>query len=566
LDDGFIAGSFSQVKEALTYLNGGDAASKGVLLNLDKCEMVFRNPEAEGMDMDAEEFAFNCGIGEDKVIMDGNFIVLGSPIGDPAYCAEVIRTQGQVNQNTIEHINKIDDPQCRYVCLKACAGICKVNHLMRTVPPSPEVSAVFIDIHNHMMDAVRLLLPGISEEELIQCQLPVKLGGLGFRNPSNYHEVAYLSSRCAAAKLDEIDAENDPTLLAIWQTIIQNTDEAVPALITNHHHQTELKMVEDNDTGNKVIDIDAIEWWTWSQHQLSLLIDYGCLHWLFTRFTVLYEDDAAQEHHARARIWCLLAPHCGAFLHARPSRFTGGKMEPAAWLTAVRIRLGMDVSSREGHQCPICNHRISKMDKKGRHALCGCFRGGDKNRRHNRLCDIIAEYVRHAGFQARREHRIPGMGDELPADVLAYFCNTTEVCDIAVTFAGKTLDEIRTMSKLKKPVTYFQDKYATHYKINKYKQKVERDGIHTFVPLVANHYGAWSEDAHEWLSKLARMVREKVNQDSHVLDQKESMALFIRLSVAIQNEQARMIAIRRSPEDYGFIAQWNAAHHRDEEV
>ena len=83
--------------------------------------------------------------------------------------------------------------------LKNCLGVCKINHLLRSLPPIPSHSLHVFDQH------LRVCLERIISRPItdLQCQLallPTFIEGLGLRCASNTQLPAFLPSRIATCQ------------------------------------------------------------------------------------------------------------------------------------------------------------------------------------------------------------------------------------------------------------------------------------------------------------------------------------------------------------------------------
>ena len=80
-----------------------------------------------------------------KVSQEPNFEVLGTPIGDPIFCAKFLAQRHAKAAKLLSHLVTVGslDPQVALL-LRQCAGYCKLVHLARSTPPSliSEVSIV----------------------------------------------------------------------------------------------------------------------------------------------------------------------------------------------------------------------------------------------------------------------------------------------------------------------------------------------------------------------------------------------------------------------------------------
>lgn len=94
-------------------------------------------------------------------------------------------------QSTITEMN---DAQAELHLLRSCAGFCRVNHLLRTVPPD-----LMVDQLHMFDDALRstlstILHSSISDLTWLQANLPFRLGGLGIRDTFRSAPAAYTAS------------------------------------------------------------------------------------------------------------------------------------------------------------------------------------------------------------------------------------------------------------------------------------------------------------------------------------------------------------------------------------
>ena len=88
LDDGVLCGSVEAVSEALALLHA-EAGALGLQLNLGKCELVVPSGELPA-NLDSlfpQALLVDPGTGASRVLSDGNFEILGAPVGSPEHCA-----------------------------------------------------------------------------------------------------------------------------------------------------------------------------------------------------------------------------------------------------------------------------------------------------------------------------------------------------------------------------------------------------------------------------------------------------------------------------------------------
>ena len=123
----------------------------------------------------------------------------------------------------------------------------------------------------------------------------------------------------------------------------------------------------------------------------------------------LYTADDVCRRHA--------APAAGAaqLWELTPSLTLDTSLSRDDFVTAVRFRLGVDVSPGEGscRFCGLC------ADAKRRHVL-SCMSGGDATAVHNHVRDLIFDYCRRGRLSPVSEapQLLPGLARRRPADVL----------------------------------------------------------------------------------------------------------------------------------------------------
>ena len=100
-------------------LSTGLVDAQGKVISKDKCELVL----TAGADstVNAAEFPSDF-----KVVRDGNFELLGGPVGSPEFCNQ--HTQGRVAKvvRILSALGEVPDPQVALQLLRRCAGFSKM--------------------------------------------------------------------------------------------------------------------------------------------------------------------------------------------------------------------------------------------------------------------------------------------------------------------------------------------------------------------------------------------------------------------------------------------------------
>ena len=124
LDDGVVAGSKQSVLHALAIIQEL-GPPLGLVINPSKCELYSQN------DMSV----FSSQMKQSNM---PHLEILGSPIGDTIFCANVVSQKcAQASQllSQIEEVGSVD-PQVALLLLRMCGAFCKMVHLARSTPPS----------------------------------------------------------------------------------------------------------------------------------------------------------------------------------------------------------------------------------------------------------------------------------------------------------------------------------------------------------------------------------------------------------------------------------------------
>jgi len=128
LDDGVLCGKAKAVAHAVQTLLS-ESARLGLHLNLSKCELV--TPAASVPS--SFPGLFPAALLKDpttqknRVLTNGCFDILGTPIGSPEHCAAHTKARVLKAGTTLEAIAALQDPQIGLRLLRKCAGFCKLS-------------------------------------------------------------------------------------------------------------------------------------------------------------------------------------------------------------------------------------------------------------------------------------------------------------------------------------------------------------------------------------------------------------------------------------------------------
>jgi hypothetical protein len=577
LDDGNFAGTRAEQEEVLELMGSDRAKANGVFKNMGKTKVVYFRPKAEGDD----EFHERWGIPDENVTYSGNFKVLGTPVGSDQYAADELRLKFVKYKRTMDRLKAMKDVQCAGLLARMCTGMCKINHILRTVPFGPKVQEVLEEFQLMMRDLWEVLLSTpLTEYQWRQLELPVDMGGAGIRNPVAHWGVAYGSSLIAAQETGQFQvSEWDRERLSDWMNesmpskgIIKRAKGffAINLALTAKFDGdppkiTAAGMIDDEYDDGGGEPQKGLKFGRKLQGRMSRFIE-------MSRWLELFQDlaggkkkatkDDANSYHAH-RLASLLNYGSGAFLNATPNAAWGGRMKPQAYRTAILLRLRAEVGAPnpKGDQtCPQCVARGSRnkdqtVDAFGDHALCSCTVGNDTNHRHDKLCNEVANTAYAGGSRISIEANMNGGGDgSRAADVLVYkSAGDNNLKDMAydVTITTSTKQSENNYS-LEEGVAGTADlvKRRTE-KIKKYLKQVADGGTAEFVPLVWSHFGGCDSESAEALKAIGMRAARRAG-----VRNPSPMPFICRLSVLVQNANADAI-YRRIP---GNVAAKRAYH------
>ena len=525
LDDLCLAGEAPAVVTALNTLKARCASfglrlSTGLADSRDKCELVLTGGPASSVDVSAFLADF-------KVVRDGNFDLLGGPIGSPEYCNS--HTQSRVNKalQVLSALGEVPDPQVALKLLRQCAAFGKMVFSIRAVPASFHADAVnSFDAHvRTCFEQFSCLFP--NDDQWTQASLGTEEGGLGLRSLARHSQAAFLASRTGCfdfcKSLDEAHTFESPA----------GAGPAPERVALDAYNGS----VNDDDR------LQPGDPASLSQKRLSKAID--------KRTKASLEESLDQSR--RAHLSLVSASGAGLYLHASPSKAAHLHNEPSLFVGMLSLRLRMAFAEQDS-ECPCCD---GVLDRFGDHALA-CCGGGDRTRRHNLLRNMVFHAAEAANLHPEIEK--PGLlplrplwgstfdnGSPMcehdsnrslrrPADVYIprWRSGPSAAWDFAVT-SGLRLDALVDATTGSDAVTAkYEDFKCSHLDT---KAQCQSQGI-TFVPMIVEAVGGgWGKSARCVWSELAKSSALATGE----LETESSSAVLLRqrLSMALHRESAR---------------------------
>ena len=510
LDDMILAGEQGEVARAFHFLKTA-ASQIGLKFNTSKCEVI---PPA-GQFSAINESLFPSDI---TFMKDGNFELLGGPIGAEDYCNK--HTQNRVGKASelLLALGELPDPQVALTLLRHCASFGKLVYSLRVVPYHKHKVALK-NYDNSVRDCIESFLScTFTDSEWSLANLSTKMGGLGLRNVENHGSAAFLSSQ---ASCHELCARLDPKYK--WDTSDMSTD--CYAALREYNTR-----VEPSD---RLPAIDSCP----RQQTLSQAIDRQNLK----TFTETFNSIQMKAH-----LNLTTSSGAGAWLNAIPSKALGTYMDPILYKTAIQRWLRLPLFESEFH-CPFCDEVV---DRFGDHCItCSC--GGDRTKRHNLIRNEVFHFCQSAGLNPELER--PGLlqarpldgssqengaerdsnSNRRPADVYLpkWRRGTPAALDLAVT-SGLRRDMMeRSAENGSIAVTMYENKKRMYLDT---ESICREEGIQ-FIPLICEaDGGGWGPAAHSVWSELAKYKSTLTGEPNSIT----AMHLLQSLGLILHKENA----------------------------
>ena len=232
------------------------------------------------------------------------------------------------------------------------------------------------------------------------------------------------------------------------------------------------------------------------------------------------------------------------FLSAVPSKEEGGAMDPAAFVTELRVRLLLD-ENKAAEFCPLCD---GVEDTKCHHARGLCAAGPDRVHKHNSVRNEVGRFAGRASLNPELEKAglLPPSPEEplsnrrRPADVYlpSWAGGTPAALDFACTSPQRQDALERTAqggASAAEAYTAFKKQFLDT------AEQCSRQGIQ-FLPMVFEPSGAWAPESLHTLREIARISSLRSGTEESLM----LGALLQRLSVVIRTAGARAVLRRQA--------------------
>jgi hypothetical protein len=501
-DDGTLAGPRDDLIKAFKFLLK-EGPLRGLHVSTTKCVVWC------GSEDPLNEDPLDCGVPRAN---EGGVVVLGSPVGSPAFCNDVLEDRIQKIKNAIEKLPLLENPQAQFVLLRSCLSFPKFAYNLRTCDPrhSRAHFNLFDEAQRRSLESI--LSSPLTPEHWYQAALPVSLGGMGLRLAEAHSPAAFCSSISQTASLVNLMLGEQSCRRPVFDALQMLRD------LTGDMSWTQASLMEPLQ-----------------QRTLSHKIDEVTHQVLITK---------AHSERDLARLKSVALQHSGDWLNVIPSKALGLSLHPKEFCVSACYRLGIPIFDSDG-TCPECN---LCSDQHGDHAV-SCGSDGDRKGRHDRLRDAIFATAQAASLAPKKEapSLIPGSLAR-PADVyIPMWRGFKTAFDVTV------INPLQQAHKHHAAITAgYALGVARDRKMNLYAQDCRNNDI-TFVPLPVETFGGWDDTAVDHLREMARMMSGR----NHTQNSVAIRHFFQRLSITLQRGNANLLLSRRPPQMHPSVTGLN---------
>ena len=423
----------------------------------------------------------------------------------------------------------LDNAQEEFALLRCCVGEQMLGYALRTMPPKAirsEIAAASAALQEAVSSVAR---HGLSEDAVAQASLPIKMGGLGVRVPSDTAEASFVASVVGTEQLCNgmlgREAGGAMCRSGFVEALALLPGSAAASTPDPAGARSETDLVAESQAELSPWSAERLLQERPTQAQLTRPVYVRKFARLLARSSYIH----------RARLRSVARVHAGAFLEAVPIGQL--KMMSTHFAVALQLRLGAPVYAVG--MPPLCPKCHKSSDRRGHHAM-SCATTSDRIIKHDTVCDIVAGKGKEAGLHTQREVRnIVPDSRARPGDVVMYnweggrtvALDITVVSPVAETVVREAADEGGAAAAA-----------AELLKDDKALEACAQQDI-DFLPLALESFGGWGKLALTFFRKLGRLIAQRSGRPESL----ETRYMFQSMSVALQRGNAIMIQ-ERAPE------------------
>ena len=515
-DDCNIGGTIANVAEAIPRIAAVFAERTGLVLNMTKLKLYSTLTDltlaANKALFPVEAICIPC--------TDG-IMVMGAPIGSDAYTTTILNDVVYPRIATfIKKVVALPNTQAAYHILRL-SGIPRVTHLVRLIPPSltAAVAARFDALFLTALDTLAgvpegTFEGGISSKE--QARWPLRHSGLGFTSFDAIKETSYFASTAIVGSLLPLinpDLEHNISLNLLLPENDENEDNILPCGFLNNEHNTNginvysslcwIHMFDNNMTKEQPYTRYTVPDAT-DLTQKPPKLQRAYLDEMYTAEKTAFLADADTKTKARLNA---TGTKEGRLIFVKFPTHTDTQLTSPQFRYAFCERAGVGVPDAYHPKCRECacteplhppttlQHIDSCNEMSGRRTVRhNCWQ--QKWRQFFTYCNhrVASEYCAWKNQPEIPDDEEDARGKKISqyrADLVCYQFNdqTKRLYDVSIANPCSGTDEVAAAAAALAAATRVAKK-----KKEKYSIPSERIG-YTFVPLVAETFGAWDKDA-----------------------------------------------------------------------
>ncbi len=494
LDDGSIGGSPADVDKVFNLLVR-DGAKYGLIVNTEKCELIIDESEVEKV---------KCA-SDVSIITNGNIDIVGVPFGSNQFIEEYFAKQLDDVDEFCRRLRLLNNPQIAFLLLSNHASLCKVNFMMRTVPPSQLFNS--LARYDKIIRQTVECIAGhpLNDTQYRQVNLSFRNGGLGMRNATNISCAAYLASEALVSK-SQVD-------------LLSGEAKEFYDISSEHVKMENIQLYNKQVIPAKCIDEDT------PTHQLT---QFKLMEEIEQKTTLDIMQSSSER--GKAHFIGSSVKKSYGFLRATPNPWEGGSFDPVQFRIAMKVHVKLWVHLiREEERCLECG---SVLDPFGDHGLV-CSSGTGRIYRHDKIAVAISRLLHESNHDHTLElTHLTGDNKERPSDIFIPNWNGKDVgvdvgvvCPTARSYRkGASCNRLYAADQMHKRK---EEKYGTICKENGFD----------YVPLVCETTGGWCQKSKEFFDSLSEKIASSKNEDIR----KVKNRVYKRLSVALQRANVTAI-------------------------
>ena len=194
LDDGTLVGMRSGLASFCKYLYG--------MVQVLVSTLIYLNVRSFGLLVISCFQSFPLSVTHISLLQEEGAAFLGSPVwGSSDYFLSFVGKAVNKVASLQDCLEGLGNPQVELHLLQSCLGVCKLNHLLRTISPNCAISQLEVFNYNLRSALGCICKSSISDLAWLQATLLCSMGGLGLRETTSTSSAALLGSCFSSQEL-----------------------------------------------------------------------------------------------------------------------------------------------------------------------------------------------------------------------------------------------------------------------------------------------------------------------------------------------------------------------------